>query len=257
MGNALTQGIARAVVVTGAGSGIGAAVCRRLAEPGTGIVVHTRANQAGAQATADAVEEYGGTAIVMLGDFAVPGTATRVVETAIETFGRLDILVANAGFADRRNIGGDLDTEGLAATHRAITGAFLELANAGADALVESGSGRVIGICAYNAHLFRPDMQSFAASASAKSAVEVLARTLAVDLAPRGVTVNVVAPGLIEKGKGGHTPLSPDEWRALIEEIPAKRLGKPDDVAAMVAFVAGPDAAYVTGQIIHVNGGLV
>ena len=247
----------RAVVVTGAATGIGAAICRRLAAPGVGVLVHTRANRQGAERTAAAVGERGGLAEIVTADFATAGAAAGVVAHAIAAFGRLDVLVANAGFADRRRTGVDLDPEGYLSTQRVIAASFVEMAPAGLAALKAAGAGRLLAIGAYNAHLFRPDMKAFPASAAAKAAVEVLARTLAVDVAARSITVNVVAPGLIAKDAGAHTALSEAEWRALAEKVPARRLGAPDDVAAVVEFLSRPEAGYVTGQVIQVNGGLV
>ena len=119
------------------------------------------------------------------------------------------------------------------------------------------GRGRVVAISTLNAHVFRCTYPIYPGSAAAKAGLEALVRTLAVQLAPFKVTVNCVAPGIIEKDADTIQFYSDDAWKPLIANVPLGRLGKQDEVAAMVAFLAGPDASYVTNQIIHVNGGIV
>lgn len=251
------RAILRVALVTGAASGIGAAVCRRLARPGVAILVHTRRNRVGAEQVAADVRAAGGQAEIALSDFAEPGAAGELAQSAISKFGRLSVVVANAGFADRRRPGDGLDRAGYEATHGAIAASFLELAAAAMPSLARDGNGRLIAVSAFNAHLFRPDIPAFPASAAAKAAVEVLARTLAVEFAEKGVTVNCVVPGFIRKDAAAHTALDPAQWKALEAKVPFRRLGSPEEVASVIAFLASHDASYVTGQVIHVNGGLL
>jgi NAD(P)-dependent dehydrogenase (short-subunit alcohol dehydrogenase family) len=240
-------------LVTGAASGIGAACCRKLAAPGTAILVHTRRNAEGAERVAAEVRERGGEAAVMLGDIADAALPDALVAHAVERFGRLDGVVFAAGFADRTPFA-QADDAVFAKSLDAVLWGFLRTARA---ALPHLKEGRIIAISSFVAHVFRTDVTTFPASAAAKGGMEALVRALAVEAAASGTTVNAVSPGYTRKDPGAHAALSAAQWEAVTAKIPLKRLGTPDDVAAMVAFLASADAGYVTGQVVHVNGGLV
>jgi len=246
----------RSILVTGAASGIGAAVCRALARPGTAILLHTRRNRDGAEAVAAEVRQAGGRAEVALGDLADPAVAPAAVNEAVTRFGRLDVLVSNAGFADRTPMA-SLSDEALTVSTQAIQGAFFRLCSAALPHLRAAGDARVIAISSFVAHTFRPDITTFPASAAAKAGLEALVRALAVELGPDGVTVNAVVPGFIRKDSGAHRAIAPGVLEAQTARIPLRRIGLPEDVAAAVAFLASPEAGYITGQALHVSGGLV
>ena len=246
----------RVFLITGASSGIGAATARAVAAPQTAIVIHARKNRAGADNVATYVRTAGAEALVVEGDLATPGTATRLVDEATSHFGRLDVVVSNAGFADRRPIG-EVDRATWDASLASMTSAFFELATASKPWLIEAGTGgRMIGVSSFVAHAFARGIMTFPASAAAKAGIEALARALAVDLAPSGVTVNCVAPGFIEKDADAHAAVPRERMAKVAESIPMGRYGKPAEVAAVIAFLCSAAASYVTGQTLHVNGGL-
>jgi len=247
--------LARRILITGAASGIGAATARAFAAPGVALMLHTRANRDALARVAAAVRDKGAEVTEAFADFTEAEAPGRLVAESVAALGGLDVLVANAGFADRTPIAALTDA-GFAKSHEAITFSLLRLARAAAPHLAAGVDPRLIAVSSFVAHLFRNDVTTFPASAAAKAAVEALVRALAIEWAPK-VTVNAVVPGYTRKDPGAHAALSAAQWEEIIARIPLRRLGTPDDVAATIAFLASAGAGYITGQSIHVSGGVV
>lgn len=244
-------------LITGAASGIGAATARLLALPGRQLVLHTR-SEAGASrdrlsAVAEQCRALGATVAMLSGDLSEAGCGAKLVEAVVQNTGRLDHLVANAGFSDKRPVT-DLTRADLDRSYTAMTGAYFEMAKSAAPHLERSACGRVVLVSSFVAHKFAPG-RTFPASAAAKAGAEALMRALAVELAPKGVTCNAVVPGYTRKD-GGHSSISSDAWKAAAALSPMGRLGEPTDVAHLIRFLLSPDAGYITGQAIAVDGGL-
>jgi NAD(P)-dependent dehydrogenase (short-subunit alcohol dehydrogenase family) len=246
----------RVILVTGAASGIGAATCRALARPDVALLVHTRRNAAGAERVAAEARAAGAVAEIMLADLAEPMAAQGLVDRAVAAFGALDVLVSNAGFADRTPVASLADAA-FAHSIDTIAGAFMRLTRAAAPHLGKSGDGRIVAVSSFVAHVYRIDVPLFPASAAAKAGLEALVRALAIELAASGVTVNAVVPGFIRKDSGAHAAIDPAVLHRQVAAIPLGRLGLPDDVGAAIAWFASKEAGYVTGQALHVSGGLV
>lgn len=249
-------GARRVILVTGAASGIGAAVCRRMAQPGVALAVHTRGNEEAARAVAEAARAKGAEAEVMLGDLADPATTRYLVDQTLARFGALDVVVSNAGFADRTPLA-DLTDEAYGRSSDAIEWAFFRLARAALPHLRTRRNARIVAVSSFVAHSFRTDVTLFPASAAAKAALEALVRAFALEAAPDTITVNAVVPGFIRKDAGAHAAMDPARLAKQMQSVPLARQGLPDEVAAAIAFLASADAAYITGQTLHVNGGLV
>jgi len=246
----------RKILVTGGASGIGAAICRRMSSSNSHFLVHTRENQTGLEKTIRDIERKGGKANAEFADLAVKGAARSLVERANELLGGLDVLVANAGYALKTPITNVSDEE-FENAHATISRSFFELATAAMPYIEKSKCGRIVGISAFGPHVWRTKVTPFAATAAAKASMEVTAKALALQHAPSGITVNLIAPGFVKKDQDAHAAISPETLSKLVAEVPMGRVAEPEEIAAVVAFCASNEASYITGQVIHVNGGLV
>ena len=244
------------ILVTGGASGIGAAICRRMSDRNSHFLVHTRANKAGLEKTIEDIEKNGGRANSEFADLAIKGAARLLIQRSIEVLGGLDVVVANAGYALKTPITYVSD-EDFETAHATIARSFFELATAAIPHLEKSNCGRIVGISAFGPHVWRTKVTPFAATAAAKASMESTAKALALQLAPSGITVNLIAPGFVRKDQKAHVAISPETLDKLVAEVPMGRVAEPEEIASAVAFCASNEASYLTGQIIHVNGGLV
>lgn len=246
--------INRVILITGAASGIGAAIVRRLAGPGVGLILHTGSSEADLQRCADAATAAGSEVATVLGDLRTDDTCTRLADTAAERFGRLDAVISNAGYADRTPFT-QLDEPAVDRAYETMTRAFFRLAHATLPMLRDSKQARVVAISSFVAHRYREVGEVFPASAAAKAGLEALAKSLALELAPDGITVNCVVPGHVEKDRQSEEVRATRRTR-MAPLIPMGRLAQPDDISGIVGFLLSPEASYITGQLIHVDGGL-
>lgn len=237
-------------IVTGASRGIGAAIARRLAEQGHAVAVNYANDAAAADAVVAAIESAGGRAVAIRADIAAPDGMTALFDATEAALGPVDILVNNAGIM-RLSPLAEADDAAFD-THVALNiGAVFRGMREGANRMRDGG--RIISLSSSVVGLYQPGYGLYAAT---KAAVEALTHVLAKELGPRGITVNAVAPGpvgtdLFLRGKSA-------ELVASIEKMnPQGRLGTPEDIASAVAFLAGPDGAWISGQTLRANGGMI
>lgn len=240
----------KVAIVTGASRGIGAAIAARLAHDGFTVVINYAGNAAAAEEVAGKIEAAGGKALTAQADVSDPAAVRRLFDTAEEAFGGVDVLVNNAGIMPLTTIA---DTDD-AVFHQVIAvnlkGTFNTLREAAQRLRV---GGRIINMSTSQVALLHP---SYGIYAAAKAGVEAMTHVLSKELRGRYITVNAVAPGptatdLFLEGK------SEEVMDRFAKLAPLERLGTPQDIAGTVAFLAGPDGAWVNGQVLRSNGGII
>jgi NAD(P)-dependent dehydrogenase (short-subunit alcohol dehydrogenase family) len=244
----------KSALVSGGSRGIGADVALALAEAGADVAVLYRRRHEEAEKTVEALRRMGRRACAIQQDMGDIDTLPAAVERAISELGKIDILVNNAGIADLVPFH-LVDRELMERTLRInVTGPFF-LSQAVAKRLIErKEGGRIVNITSTNGLVAEALLSPYNAS---KGAMELLTKSLAIELGPHGITVNSVAPGLIETEIGLDFPLKPEFWEYAKQHIPLGKLGKAKDVAQAVVFLAGEAGGYITGQHIVVDGGLI
>ncbi len=240
----------KVVMVTGASRGIGRAIALAFAEPTTAVVVNYRSGKETAEETAAAIEKLGGRAVLKPFDVSDGEAVKRAFKETVDALGRLDVLVNNAGIT-RDNIFPRLkESDWDAVFETNLKGVFF-CSQAAIRPMLKQRFGRIINITSVVGFTGNPGQCNYAA---AKAGIMGLTRSLARELVSRNITVNAVAPGYIETEMT--QALSEKAREELLAQIPAGRTGCPEEVAAAVRFLASEEAAYITGQVIHVNGGM-
>ncbi len=236
----------KVALVTGAARNIGRAIARSLAAGGASVMVNARTSRAEAEKT---VQMIGSNAALHIADVTSPAEVKALVEATVQRFGRLDFLVNNAAVRFETSFDAISFEEWRNVLGIVLDGAFL-CAQAALPHLVKAGSGTIINIGGQTGHRGAAER---AHVITAKAGLAGMTKALAMDLAPHRITVNCVVPGTIEAQRG--LPGVPDRPAHRMTVPPIGRRGEPEEIAAMVRMLCGPDARYITGQAIHVNGG--
>jgi 3-oxoacyl-[acyl-carrier protein] reductase len=238
-------------IVTGGSRGIGKAIVQELAREGARVAFVYKGSAEAAAALETEIKSTGGTARSWQGDVANPETAARIVAGVLADWGRVDILVNNAGvIRDGLFVRMEADAwKTVLGTN--LDGTFYFCRQVAEQMVFKQRSGRIVNVSSVAADFTNPGQANYAAS---KGAINSFTRALAVEVGKRGVTVNAVAPGFIETDMSEAVRNKAGEL--IKKAIPVGRLGKPEDIARVVLFLCSPAAAYVTGQIITVDGGL-
>jgi 3-oxoacyl-[acyl-carrier protein] reductase len=245
------------ILITGASRGIGAAAAVKFAQTGAaGVVINYRAQREAAFATADAVERAGARALPLQGDVSRPDEARALVDHTLEKFGRLDVVVANAGVwqADERRIT-ELDDRQWDDTIRTNVNGVFYVCRRAAQAFTDARRGNIVTVSSTAAQRGEALHSDYAAS---KGAVVSFTKSLAAELGPFNIRVNCVAPGWVDTDMSASAlRTDPTSLKEISDAIPLGRVASADDVAGPILFLASDFARHITGEVLNVNGGSV
>jgi glucose 1-dehydrogenase len=243
----------KVAIVTGGDTGIGKAIVLELARAGAAVLIDYVGESDAARDLVAAVTAAGGAAAAQSADVTKPREVENLVDRAVTTFGGLDIMVNNAGVEEKHAF---VDMP-LQTVQRILAvnffGTWLCSQAAARVMISQKRGGRILNISSVHEELAMPTNAAYCA---AKGGVRMLMRTIAVELAPYGITVNNICPGAVDTPMDKAVTQNPDEYRALISEIPLRRMARPEEVAALVVYLAAESGAYVTGASYVIDGGM-
>jgi glucose 1-dehydrogenase len=243
----------KAVAITGGDQGIGRAIAERLAQEGADVAICYRGNKAGADEVVAEIKANGRKSAAVQCDVGKVADGQRFILEAVAALGKVDILVNNAGLERHADFWDATEEDYDAVLNVNLKGLFFITQAFVKHCMQAKAGGKVINISSVHEELPFPHFTSYCAS---KGGVKMLTRNLSIELAPLGITINNIAPGAIETPINRKLLNDPEKLRALLGNIPLKRLGKPEDVASMAAFLASSESDYATGTTFFVDGGL-
>jgi len=244
----------KVAIVTGSGSGIGQAIAERLAQEGADCVIDYRNHPEEAQVTEQKIAAAGGKSIMVQADVSSLADTTNLVDQAYKQLGRCDILVNNAGIEKEASFWDVTEADYDAVLNVNLKGAFF-LTQAFVRRLRNAKlPGRIINISSVHEDMVFPHFSTYCAS---KGGMRMLMRDLAVELGPLGITINDIAPGAIDTPINTSLLANKPKLDALLANIPLGRLGTPEEVAGLAAYLASDEAAYITGSTYFIDGGLI
>ncbi|MBW4614448.1 MAG: glucose 1-dehydrogenase [Desmonostoc vinosum HA7617-LM4] len=254
----------KVVLVTGSSQGIGQGIVLRLAQAGAKVVINYRSHPEGAEETLAKVEAIGGSChmaqcqkshgYTLQADLGSVDEVRQLIAESINHFGKLDILVNNAGIEKHAPFWDVTEADYDAVMNVNLKGVFFATQAFVQHLIKTKRTGKIINISSVHEELPFPN---FTAYCTSKGGVKMLTRNLAIELGALGITINNVAPGAIETPINTKLLNNPEKLRALLQNIPLGRLGQPQDVASLVAFLASAEADYITGSTFFVDGGLL
>jgi glucose 1-dehydrogenase len=239
--------------VTGGDTGIGKAISLAMAREAASVVIDYHGERGPADAVVKEIEGFGASAYAVGADVSNPDDVRQLVKETVERFGRLDIAVNNAGIEEQHPFV-EMPLEVYEKTIAVdLTGVWVCTQAAVKQMIAQKQGGRVINISSIHEEISMPTNAAYCA---AKGALRMLTRTLSVELAPYGITINNICPGAIDTPLDKSKKRNPHELQALLDEIPLRRMGTPDEVAHMAVYLASDQAAYVTGASLFIDGGM-
>ncbi|UBF29322.1 glucose 1-dehydrogenase [Kovacikia minuta CCNUW1] len=251
----MTKLAGKVAIVTGSSGGIGQGIAERLAQDGASVVIDYHTHPQGAEETLSVVESAGSKGLIVQADLSVVSDIQKLVSATIDHFGKVDVLVNNAGMDGKNKDFWDLtEADFDAVINLNLKGTFFATQMVVKHFIDTKRAGKIINISSVHEELPFPHFAPYCVS---KGGIKMMMRDLAIELGPLGITINNIAPGAIETPINTALLNDPEKLSALLKNIPLGRLGKPSDIAPLVSFLASSDADYMTGTTFFVDGGLL